>query len=57
VLAVTSNDEPFVTADVQLAAAERAKETYPRSVIFDVSVHHTPPEADRWKPVTRPDFL
>lgn len=33
VLALTTRDEPFVTRDVDLAAAERAKRTYPRYVI------------------------
>jgi len=32
VLAVTSDDAPFVTLDVDLAAADRAKATYPRYV-------------------------
>lgn len=33
VIAVTSSDEPFVTRDVDLSLAERAKATYPRYVI------------------------
>jgi len=33
VLALTTRDEPFVTREVDLSAAERAKQTYPRYVI------------------------
>lgn len=32
VLATTSDDEPFVTVDIDLAAADAAKQTYPRYV-------------------------
>jgi N-carbamoylputrescine amidase len=32
VLALTSRDQPFVTVEIDLAAAEQAKRTYPRSV-------------------------
>jgi len=30
VLGITSSDEPFITRDIDLAVADRAKETYPR---------------------------
>jgi N-carbamoylputrescine amidase len=33
VLALTTQDEPFVTREIDLSAAERAKQTYPRYVI------------------------
>jgi N-carbamoylputrescine amidase len=38
-LAITSSDEPFISTEVDLAFADKAKETYPRNVIFDVSLH------------------
>ena len=32
VLGLTSHEQPFLTVDMDLAAAERAKQTYPRYV-------------------------
>jgi N-carbamoylputrescine amidase len=42
-LATTSDGRPFVSMDIDLAAADEAKETYPRYMIFDVSVHRPLP--------------
>jgi len=44
-LATTSYDRPFASADVDLEAADQAKQTYPRNVIFDFSVHRRIPPA------------
>lgn len=43
VLALTSTDEPFVTRDLDLAAAERAKQTYPRYVLGAAASERPPP--------------
>ena len=44
-LAVTSYDRPFASVEVDLEAADAAKQTYPRNLIFDFCVHRRVPPA------------